>query len=208
MNLIKSIKLEGWYYLHDRKKFNNDIKRFLHILKLHESQYYDDCLKYYSTLDVKDKIVFDLGADFGTSPMFFLDRGAYSAIGFSLDKQYFKSDGKNDRDYFHYHCADEIDVGLRFIYAVVFAYSVKESNRVMLRTDKNVSFALKADCEGCEWQLLTDNILDFFDDWIVALHNPIRNDELYEYIKKNGSFIGKENDIEFAVYQKKKEVIK
>lgn len=186
-----NLKLEAWYFLHDRRKFWSDMLRPLHLLNFERSQYYKDCVKYYSDLYVKGRIVFDIGSDFGTSPMFFLQKGAKLVLGFSLDKQYFVKPG-----YVHYRCRDEIEVAR-------LANNLRNTYITMHDLENKVS--LKMDCEGCEWDF-SPEFLESFADWVIALHSPVKNKRLYEYITRNGRFIGQENDEEFAVY-KKKEVL-
>ena len=41
----------------------------------------------YSYIDVRGKVVVDVGADIGTSPLWFLSQGAAKVIAFSLEKQ-------------------------------------------------------------------------------------------------------------------------
>ena len=44
----------------------------------------------------------------------------------------------------------------------------------------------------------------FLLSFVIALHKPIMNNELYNYIKDNGEYIGMvDNETEFATYKKK-----
>ena len=187
-----NIKLSAWYFLHDKPKFWNDIRRKLHILKLEESQYYPECERFYSGLDVAGKIVIDVGCDFGTTPMYFLRKGAKFVMGFSMDSQYFYDVG-----YIHYNVNDDPNVLLEFI-----------QKRQQMKTIASLPFVLKSDCEGCEWNF-TKEFIETFDDWIIAVHTPITNESLYQYIKDNGENIGNQRsgkDLgieEIGVYRKK-----
>ena len=180
-----TIKLYVWYFLHDKPKFWGDTRRKLHILTLEKSQYYNDCVRFYNTLDVKDKIVMDVGCDFGTTPMYFIRKGAIKVIGFSKDNQYFF-----DSRYKHFN----VDVEPNSLSNVI-----RDITNIKQSMDKQI--VLKADCEGCEWNF-TKEFINSFDDWIIAVHTPIRNNELYNYIKENGDLIGKQEGSEIGIYRK------
>ena len=180
-----NIKLQLWYFLHDKLTFWSNLRQSLHILKLEKSKYYPECEQFYSKLDVKDKVVIDVGSDFGTSPMYFLKRGAKKVIGFSMDKQYFK-------DYRYKHVdLNQPDALQRTIIGLSLSLSELKS------------IVLKCDCEGCEWNF-TIPFIESFDDWIIACHEPIKNQELLDYIKSNGELIGKQEGSEFGIYKKVK----
>ena len=185
-----NIKLYGWYFLHNKLKFWSDVRKKLHILPLEKSQYYPACEEFYSKLDVRDKIVIDMGDDFGTTPMYFLRRGAQTVIGFSKDEQYF-----HDIHYKHYN----LNVN-NFTFSTIIS-SIK---RFKEETTPD-ALVLKSDCEGCEWNF-TQEFIELFEDWIIAVHTPIENNELYNYIKENGELIGKEEGSEIGIYKKKKVV--
>ena len=136
-----------------------DAKKLLHILNVEKLDYWQDCEKYYSSLDFKGRNVLDLGSDFGTSPAYFLKHGARFVLGYSLEKQYFKDSGY-----------DHI-VG-KFV-----------PDHVDYR-----GWVLKSDCEGYEWDL-SPEFMSQFHDWVVALHSPITNEPLYNWIKENGEFV-------------------
>ena len=184
MNFKDKLKLEGWYLINDPKRVKRHIKQFLHILKLEETEYYDEFDKYYKTLDVKNKLVVDLGSDIGASPMYFINNGANTVIGFSKEKAYF-----HNKNYIH------------VFYSEFYKNTVKET--VEYFSVFSISSVLKVDCEGCEWELSKD-FIEQFKDWIIAVHNPIKNKELFEYITENGNLIGKPEGNEFGIYQKKK----
>ena len=181
---MMDIKLELWYFLHDKGKFWSDVRRKFHILTLEKSQYYPECEQYYSKLEVKGKVVIDVGCDFGTTPMYFISRGAKKVIGFSLDKQYFR-----DYRYKHFDLNEQPEV----LNGVIDGLSLSQ--------DEAKVFVLKSDCEGCEWNF-TIPFIETFSDWIIACHTPIRNQELFDYIKANGKLIGKQEGKEFGIYKK------
>ena len=184
-----NLKLSAWTFLHDRRKFYSDLLKRLHLLTLKSSEYYPECEKFYSILDVKDKIVYDVGCDFGTTPMYFLRKGAFVVFGFSKEKQYF-----HDFHYIHYN-VDEDPL-----------YSTTESTlTLIMRSLKPRQVVLKSDCEGCEWNF-TPEMIEKFEDWIIAVHTPIENDDLFEYILKHGELIGSQPGREFGIFHKIKEM--
>lgn len=156
------------------------IKKKLHIYKLTDSPYWNEYDKFYSGIDYKNKIIIDIGCDIGTSPIYFLQHGANHVYGFSLEKQYFKNPNYN-----HY------------------IYNMEKINYVMNNIIPYYSITgngiiLKMDCEGCEWNF-TVEFLQKFDKWIIAMHNPVENKELYDYIINNGHEIGYVDNTEFSV---------
>ena len=181
-----NLKLSAWYFLHDRRKFYSDLRKRLHLLTLKSSEYYPECEKFYSILDVKDKIVYDVGCDFGTTPMYFIKKGAAKVIGFSRDKQYFY-------DYRYKHFNSDVSLLIPSI-----------SNEINASNDKR-RFVLKSDCEGCEWNF-TQDFIELFEDWIIAVHTPILNPDLFEYILKHGELIGSQPGSEFGIFHKIKEM--
>ena len=182
-NMLNNLKLEGWFFLHNKRKFWSDILKSFHILRPEQSEYWNDCVKYYSSLDVAGKAVLDIGSDFGTSPLFFIKKGAKTVYGFSLDEQYFEN--KNYRHY-RYNNESDLCMGAHLSYPLI----------------SEAPIVLKMDCEGCEWNF-SPEFFNGFADWVVALHNPIRSRELYDYLTSSGQYIGKFNDEEFAIYRKK-----
>ena len=184
-----TIKSYVWYFLHDKPKFWSDTRKKLHILTLEKSQYYNDCVRFYNTLDVKDKIVFDVGCDFGTTPMYFIRKGAIKVIGFSKDNQYFF-----DYRYKHFNVDANPDS---------LSNVIKDMTNIKQSMDKQI--VLKADCEGCEWNF-TQEMIEKFDDWVIAVHSPILNHDLFEYILKHGELIGSQPGSEFGIFHKIKEM--
>ena len=180
--MLQKIKLYGWYLLHNRLHARDIALRKFRLMTLHLSQYYQECIQFYSGLDVKGKNVLDVGSDYGTTPMYFLSKDAKMVCGISMDKQYFSDD-----KYVHY----EMELyrgtgGLKFLDD--------------LRRDWHLN-VLKSDIEGFEWEY-TPEFVSQFDDWIIAFHGTIQNEELFGWIKEHGEPIGCQYGSEFAIYKK------
>ena len=190
-----NIKLSAWYFLHDKPKFWNDIRRKLHILKLEESQYYPECERFYSDLDVAGKVVIDVGCDFGTTPIYFLRKGALKVVGLSKDKRYF-----HDPDYIHINVDEHPDILPTLINRMKEMHFM--GRYYFLSYGEQNPIILKSDCEGCEWNFTPEFIQTFYD-WIIAVHNPVKNPDLLKYIQDNGTLIGDQGKIEFGIYRKR-----
>lgn len=189
-----NVRNEIWNFLHNRRRFWSDIRRYLHKLPLEKSEYYEDCVFFYSNFDVKDKIVIDVGDDFGTSSLFFLRKGARYVYGFSPYEQYFYND-----NYKHYKLPSGSDYGHES-FTKVF-HLLRESPSFKME----YPIVLKINCRGCEWEW-TSNFINAFNDWIITLYTPVKRAALYEYVKQYGdyNYMGDRNGIAIAVYEKKK----
>jgi len=82
-----------------------------------------ECYEIYGRYNYQDKIILDIGADFGLSPKFFIDHGAKKVIAYSPMKQ--------KRQF----------MDLRI-----------EWNRKYWQGEERSADFLKIDCEGCEYQ--------------------------------------------------------
>ena len=179
MVLIMNIK----HFIYCNKKHAIiKFKKLIHAYKLTDSPYWNEYDKFYNNIDYNNKVVIDIGADIGSSAMYFLQHGANHVYGFSLDKQYFKN-----KNYTHYKYSIE---KINYVINNIMPYYMATGNNLIL----------KMDCEGCEWNFTIDFIKQF-SEWIIALHNPIMNNELYDYILQNGHEVGYIDNIEFAIMQ-------
>jgi len=176
MKKIKDkLKSIGWKFYNDRRGFNQSILKPLHLLTLKRSEYYSECINYYSHLNVKNKYVLDIGSDFGTTPMYFLQRGALTILGISEMKQYFYNDNYRQLDIMPIHKVFDLQKLMHFQ-------------------------VLKSNSNGFEWNF-TKEFINSFQDWIIVCHYPIQNPELFKFIEFEGKLIGKE---EYgAVYKKR-----
>ena len=133
---------------------------------------------FYDTLDVAGRTVIDVGCDYGVTPMYFLSRGAKKVIGFSEWPQRFYS----------------------FDYRHIRGHAT--ADQIMDRCPSCDDRVLKTDVEGLEWDFDPEWV-GKFHDWIIVCHYPVRNQELLDWLKKHGTLIGSQPEVnEFAIYQR------
>jgi hypothetical protein len=135
-------------------------------------------MKIYNDMDMQGKNILDIGPNVRSLASFFISKGADLVVGYSLKKQYL-------RDPTHIHLRE--DVTPENIKSV-------RDNLIHIKFD-----ILNIDCEGSEWNF-TDEFIDRFDDWVIALHSP--NPALEKYMKENGNCLVKIDNEEYAIYRK------
>lgn len=137
-----------------------NIRRLLHSADPHRSFLWKESEMHYGNIDVRGKRALMLGSDYGVTPMYLIERGAESVVGFSLWKQYF----------FHPR------------YTHIREPFSMDKIRGM---DFDVMFS---DCEGCEY-LLTKDYLATLKGYVICFHDPIANQELFDYVKSESTYI-------------------
>ena len=88
----------GWHLAHNRMCLIEDALLSTHTMfRPQWSPYWREAEKYYSTLDVNGRIVYDVGCDYGTTPMYFSrsGRSLNVAIPVSLKYGFFSGDTYN-----------------------------------------------------------------------------------------------------------------
>lgn len=159
------------------EKIHNELKPMCQSVEFHEY------LRYYTYNRWKGKTVIDIGADIGSSAIFFIMEGA--------QKVYLL----------------ENDMKCRDIYAQL---RQREPYKRLLKDTELIEEAqlpsikadiLKMDCEGCESYLLNEAFLSRFKEWVIGLHTTIgaeRYAEL-EYLlqAKGGKCVGNVDEIEY-----------
>ncbi|MCW6169338.1 MAG: FkbM family methyltransferase [Thermoplasmatales archaeon] len=159
-----------------------------------------------SVLDVKGRVVIDIGANIGDSTVYFVIMGAEKVIAiepfpftFDLLKKNITINGVQDKvkilnfamggktEIIKISPAAKNTVGLR---ATEFpgGTPIKVITFETLTKDYNINNAvLKCDCEGCEYDLInnmSNNDFDKVDEVLIEYHNGLNS--LDEILEKNG----------------------
>ena len=140
-----------------------------------------DYLWSYGSINWKQKIVLDSGADIGSSAMFFLMNGADYVYLLEKEQEY-RTTYESIKEKYHIL-----------------------NNSVILKSLNDMPNSidvLKMDCEGCELELLTEDILNRCSEFVVGLHKPQLDDYEFEQKKKllekhGGKYFGNVNNEEF-----------
>ena len=146
-----------------------------------------DYLWSYGSINWKGKVVLDIGADIGSSAIFFLSLGA------------------------KYVYLVEKEPAYRETYE-----SIKQKHPILKNTymvsslePANSSYfdVLKMDCEGCELSLLTEELLNKSNEFVIGLHKPQLDDYQFEQKKRllekhGGKYFGNVNNEEFLWIKK------
>ena len=157
----------------------------------------------YDFLDVKDKVVVDIGASIGDTPIYFALRGAMKVIAFEpfpkifeLAKKNVKENGLQDKIVLvNAGCAYdgivrlrediETNAGTQLIDQGTGVDIPVYSLNTIVRMFNIKDAVLKVDCEGCEYELFktaTDETLSKFEQIVIEYHYGYK--ELVKRLKK------------------------
>jgi hypothetical protein len=140
----------------------------------------------YGSITWKDKTVLDVGADIGSSALFFLMNGAHYVYMLETEKEY-----------------KDIYGSLKQRHPLLKESAMLDS----IQDTPKIVDVLKMDCEGCELQLLTDELLDTVNEFVVGLHKPELDDYQFEQKRRllekhGGKYFGNVNNGEFVWIRK------
>ncbi len=136
----------------------------------------------YGKINWCGKVVLDIGADIGSSALFFLMNGASFVYLVEINDEYKK-----------------IYESLKSKYPIL-----KKSKMIEKSEIKNLDFdVLKMDCEGCELTMLTENLIKKPYEFVIGLHKPPLDNYQFEQKKKliekyDGEYYGNVNNEEFV----------
>jgi FkbM family methyltransferase len=155
--------------------------------------------KYYETwywdVDVKDKVVVDVGAFIGDSALFFASHGAKIVYAYEPSKELYEIAKENCSNYnnivlhnFGLGCSEKyaILVGQGMLKRVndlaqngekVLLKSFNEELRKIIRKEGRID-VLKLDCEGCEWEFLNcldEELIKHIQTIVVEIHGKDHN---------------------------------
>ena len=146
-----------------------------------------DYLWSYGSINWENKSVLDVGADIGSSAIFFLSRGAKYVYLVEKESAY-KATYEE----------------LKQKYPIL-----KNTYMVSSFGGANSSYfdVLKMDCEGCELSLLTEELLNKSNEFVIGLHKPQLDNYQFEQKKKllekhGGKYLGNVNNGEFVWIKK------
>ena len=110
----------------------------------------------YGFVDVSDKVVLDIGADWGSTPHFFLIKGAKRVIGVDGSKWYVEKMYNYFKD----------DYRVLPLYMMIDNYRQLQYLLEIYRPD-----VVKMDCEGCETYLIETPSLDVCPEYVIEVHS-------------------------------------
>ena len=147
-----------------------------------------DYLWSYSSINWKTKVVLDIGADIGSSALFFLMNGAYYVYLLEKEQEY------------------------RTTYErIKQKYPLLKDSTMLENPDYTPHYidVLKMDCEGCELSLLTEELLHKSKEFVIGLHKPQLDDYQFEQKKRllekhGGKYFGNVNNEEFVYLKARK----
>jgi FkbM family methyltransferase len=164
-------------------------------------KYYEN---WYWDIDVKDKVVVDIGAYIGDSALFFASRGAKIVYAYEPSKELYKIAMENCSKYnnvilhnFGLSCSEKYAflIGFGAGRSVnelaqdgekVLLKSFNEELRKIIRKEGRID-VLKLDCEGCEWEFLNcldEELIKHIQTIVVEIHGKDHN----FFLKKLGKY--------------------
>lgn len=163
----------------EKTKIMGELQKLAGDYNLMRGPFDEDYDEQYGSLDYKDKVILDIGADYGSSPMFFLRKGAKKVIAVESNADYV-------------NVLHKIEKKVKEVISVDFKISCGYNISNLIK--KYSPDIVKVDCDGCEVFLLqmTDIDIKLVKDWILELHSV----NVYNAIKD--LFIRNEFEIKFS----------
>jgi len=135
---------------------------------------------YYHEVDVKSKVVVDVGGAIGDTALYFASRGAKCVYMFEPLKEFVDYARKNIRqfkniylyDYGLWSCNTSGKGEIDGTEALGFMHNASEALTEILKREGKIDL-LKIDCEGCEWNILPSlnkSLLEKISQIYVEIH--------------------------------------
>ena len=180
-----------------------------------------DYLWSYGSINWKGKVVLDIGADIGSSAIFFLMNGAKAVYLIENNDEYittyFDKIVNTHSNIYQNHFKKLPTIWNITIPTIRMDEECNTSASILNAIKKYPIYiegvpldkidVLKMDCEGCELQLLTEELLNKANEFVVGLHKPQLDDYEFEQKKKllekhGGKYFGNVNNEEFVWIRK------
>lgn len=118
----------------------------------------EDYEKFYGNIDYSNKVVLDIGADYGSSAYWFIQKGASSVIAVDADSGYYQ------RMVHSFNKTNRVEP---------LHITINSGDSLRELIEKYKPNILKVDCEGCESVLLSlkPEILRVPDTYLIETHN-------------------------------------
>ncbi|MGC9133367.1 MAG: FkbM family methyltransferase [Nanopusillaceae archaeon] len=173
----------------------------------------------YEILDVKDKVVLDIGAYVGDSSIYFIRKGARKVYVYEAVKDFYEILLKNielndlqdkiipinkgidcnkGENYIKININNRGESGSEYGNYKIELTSIKDVFEEIY--NKEEEFVTKMDCEGCEYSLLClpDEVLKYSREYIIEIHGSpqvliskfLRNGYKMKIVKKDSWYLG------------------
>jgi tRNA G37 N-methylase Trm5 len=141
--------------------------------------------KVYGEKEFKDKVVIDIGASIGDTPLYFTSKGAKQVYAFEMDN-------------LRYSIATE-NIRLNGMEDLINISNVPANSEIVANTilANNLTHVfIKLDCEGCEYEIiknLPDNIFERIDNLVMEYHSE--SNPLIDRLSKLGFYTKKKKNV-------------
>lgn len=130
--------------------------------KIDKSGDFKEYLRYYSSINYRDKIIVDWGADIGSSAIFFLSKGASEVYCYEIDKSKIKK----------FNIVKDLSEFKQFDLRNKIKYNIPNAKGDIL----------KMDIEGSEVKVLSEEYINYFSKFIIALHQQQISTKKFVYL--------------------------
>ncbi|KKM93814.1 hypothetical protein LCGC14_1204510 [marine sediment metagenome] len=139
----------------------------------------------YGRLNYTDKVVLDIGADWGGTPAFFLSKGARRVIGVDYHAWYVEKMADHFRD------------DCRVFPVQVNVKTSKQMENLIQIYKPDI---VKVDCEGCERLLFDVNNLALCPEYVVEVHSDDVHHSLLSKFKEAGHTVAYQKKLADGLY--------
>lgn len=131
----------------------------------------EDYDKHWNYVSFKNKVVLDLGADYGSTASYFLYRGAKRVVAVEGNEQFAKALWKNFKK------------NNKVTPIELFINSSSDIDNLINQYTPDV---IKVDIEGCELSLLSCQNIEQVKEWLIECHSPQIHDKIKTLFLQKG----------------------